>query len=843
MKIPLSWLKEYIDLDISIVKIARTLNNLGLEIEGVSIVGLPMPDEVKEFNITGLSWEKEKFVVAEILEVNPHPNADRLILCQLNDGTEELTILTGAPNLFEFKGKGRLPKPIKVAYAREGAILYDGHQPGYVLTTLKPATIRGVDSFSMVCSEKELGISDEHEGVILLDDDAPVGMPLMNYMGDAVFTVTILPNMIRDACIQGVARELSAALNKQMKKPKLKQPVKGKSIEGKVSIKITDPALNPRFILGLVRNVKPQPSPYRVQMRIRLAGMRPINSIVDATNYVMLENCEPLHAFDYEVLRKRAKGKAPTIITRPAKKGEKLTTLDGVERKLEDYTILVCDTAGALSLAGVMGGLESEVTESTTNVLLEGAAWNFVNVRRTVDTQKLFSEASYRFARGLHPTLAEHAVKLGLDRIAAWSGGEIAVGLVDKYPLPYKDPQVTFTEVDVKNALGIEIPVEKIQTVLTGLGFKVKVSGEKITVKAPDHRTDIHSGVEGRADIMEEIARMVGYDSIPATRLEELMPPIHPDPRLDAEERLRDALVTLGLQEIITYRMTEPSREVRLTPPGVEETKPEYVELLNPLTPERSVMRRNLLASVLEIAEKNIRTQNRLALFEIAPVYIPEKGSLLPREPLQLAIVITGPRLSASWEKMENAPMDFFDLKGIFESILDVLHVGKATYSPLEGTIFHPGKSAQVKIGEQVIGTFGELHPLVKEHYDLGTSPVIAAEIDLEALLPLVPDRYETSPVPNFPPVIEDIAIVVDETITHEQVEALIRQTGGKALANVRLFDIFRSEQLGVGKKSLAFNLTYQAWDHTMDDKEAAQIRQRIIKRLEQVLGAKLRSQ
>ena len=205
MKIPLSWLKEYIDLDISIVKIARTLNNLGLEIEGVSIVGLPMPDEVKEFNITGLSWEKEKFVVAEILEVNPHPNADRLILCQLNDGTEELTILTGAPNLFEFKGKGRLPKPIKVAYAREGAILYDGHQPGYVLTTLKPATIRGVDSFSMVCSEKELGISDEHEGVILLDDDAPVGMPLMDYMGDAVFTVTILPNIIRDACIQGVA--------------------------------------------------------------------------------------------------------------------------------------------------------------------------------------------------------------------------------------------------------------------------------------------------------------------------------------------------------------------------------------------------------------------------------------------------------------------------------------------------------------------------------------------------------------------------------------------------------------------------------------------------------------
>jgi phenylalanyl-tRNA synthetase beta chain len=842
MKIPLSWLKEYIDLDISIIEIASTLNNLGLEIEGVSIVGLPMPDEVKEFNITGLSWDKDKFVVAEILQVNPHPNADRLILCQLNDGTEELTILTGAPNLFEYKGKGLLPKPIKVAYAREGAKLYDGHQPGYVLTTLKRATIRGVDSFSMVCSEKELGISDEHEGVILLDDDAPVGMPLVDYMGDAVFTVSILPNMIRDACITGVARELAAALNKSLKKAKRQQAVKGENIEGKVSIKITDPDLNPRFVLGLVRGVKPQPSPYKVQMRLRLAGMRPINSIVDATNYVMLETCEPLHAFDYDVLRKRANGKSPTIITRPAKKGEKLTTLDGVDRELEDYTILVCDKAGALSLAGVMGGQESEVTDNTKNVLLEGAAWNFVNVRRTVDTQKLFSEASYRFARGLHPGLAEPAVKLGLDRIAAWSGGEIAAGLVDEYPLPYKDPQVIFTEVDVKHALGIEIPIEKIQTVLTSLGFKVRISGEKITAKAPDHRTDIHSGVEGKADIMEEIARMVSYDSIPATRLEELMPPIHPDPRLDAEEHLRDALITLGLQEIITYRMTEPSHETRLTLPGSNEAKPEYVELINPLSPERSVMRRNLLASVLDIAEKNVRTQDRLALFEIAPVFLPEKGSLLPREPLQLAIVLTGSRLITGWEKMENATMDFFDLKGIVESILDVLHVGKTSYAPFEGILFHPGKCAQVKVGEQVIGTFGELHPLVKERYELGTSPVIAAEIDLEALLPLVPDRYETSSVPGFPPVIEDIAILVDETVTHEQVETLIRQIGGKALANVRLFDIFRSEQLGMGKKSLAFNLTYQAWDHTMDDKEAAQIRQRIIKRLEQVLGAKLRS-
>jgi phenylalanyl-tRNA synthetase beta chain len=842
MKIPLSWLKEFVDLDISIVEIARTLNNIGLEIEGVSIVGLPLPDECKEFNITGLPWEKSKFVVAEILEVMPHPNADRLTLCRLNDGSQELTILTGAPNLFEFKGKGTLPKSIKVAYAREGAQLYDGHQPGNILTTLKRTTIRGVESFSMVCSEKELGISEEHEGILMLDDDASVGTPLMDYMGDAVFTVTILPNMIRDACIQGVARELAAALGKPLKKPTLKYPVKGEPIEGKVSIKINDPSLNPRFVLGLVRGVQPQSSPYKIQMRLRLAGMRPINSIVDATNYVMLETCEPLHAFDYDVLVKRANGKSPTIITRAAKKGEKLTTLDGVEHVLEDYTILVCDTAGALSLAGVMGGLESEVTEKTTSVLLEGAAWNFVNVRRTVGSKKLFSEASYRFARDLHPALAEPAVKLGLDRIAAWSGGEIAVGLMDAYPTPFMDPTITFTLNDVKKALGVEIPVDTIKTILTGLEFHVKITGDTFRVQSPAHRTDIHSGVEGKADVMEEIARMFGYDNIPSLRLEELMPPVHPNPRMESEERLRDILVNLGLQEIITYRMTEPLREAHLTPPGSQASTLKYVELKNPLTPERSVMRRNLLGSVLEIAERNIRNYERLALFEIAPEYHPVKDSNLPEEPLKLVILLSGARQPSSWEQNECKSMDFFDLKGIVGSVLKMLHVPKISYQPLEGTIYHPGKCAEVKSGELRIGVLGEMHPLVKGRFDLGTSPVLAAELDLELLLGLVPDRNESAPVSNFPPVIEDIAIVVDETVTNEQVEALIWQTGGKMLTSVRLFDIFRSEPLGVGKKSLAYNLTYQAWDHTMDDKEAAQIRQRIINRLEQVLGAKLRS-
>jgi phenylalanyl-tRNA synthetase beta chain len=847
MRIPLSWLKEFVDLDLPIEDVARALLSVGLEVEDITVVGLPFtpPGEHdrRDFRISGLTWERDKFVTAAILEVLPHPNADRLVLCKLDDGgTEPLTILTGAPNLYDYKGKGPLAVPLKVAYAREGARLYDGHQAGLVLTTLKRAVIRGVESFSMVCSEKELGISEEHEGVILLDADAPVGMPLMDYMGDAVFNLNILPNMIRDASVLGVARELSALLGKPLRKPQTTIPAAGASIDGRASIHITEPALNPRFVLGLVRGVTPKPSPYKVQLRLRLAGMRPINSIVDATNYVMLEVGEPLHAFDYDVLVQRAVGKAPTIITRPAAKGEKLTTLDNVERELDDFTVLVCDTAGALSLAGVMGGLESEVTGTTTNVLLEGASWNFVNTRRTVFAQRLNSEAAYRFARGVHPALAELGVRVGLDRIAGWSGGEIAAGLVDEYPLKEIDPTVTITHAEITCRLGMEVPPEQIITLLQGLEFAVTLEGDTFTIQTPPHRLDIHPGVIGKADIVEEIARMVGFDNIPATRLAELMPPIHPQPLADAEEKLRDTLVRAGLQEIITYRLTEPAAEARLNSPGAEAAPGPYLGVRNPLTPEHSVLRRSLISSVLGIAERNSRTAPRQCLYEIGPVFLPREGEALPEELLRLAIVMTGKAFAAGWDRHQKSELDFFDLKGVIESTLSELHIPSIRFTGEEGSIFHPGKCAAVFSGDTRLGIFGELHPLVQERFDLGTAAVICAEFDLLTLLPLVPARFDTSGVPGFPPVLEDLALVVEESIAAEKVADLIRQTGVALVSSVRLFDVFRGGQVGSGKKSLAYSITYQATDRTLTDAEVAGVRQKIIKRLERELGAVLRS-
>ncbi len=855
MKIPLSWLKDYIDLDgLSVEEIARKLTLAGLEVEEIKYAGLPMPDNAAsglhasgrhEFKTSGIAWDREKIVVGEIREVMPHPNADRLTLLDLYDGQQDQVVLTGAPNIFHLKGMGKLPKPLKVAYAKEGATIYDGHADGLVLTTLKRAKIRGVESYSMACSEKELGISEDHEGIIILDEDAPVGMPLVDYMGDAVLDIAILPNMARNANVIGVARELAALTGRDLRGLKdlggLDYKTEGASVEDLVSIKITEPELNPRFVLGLIRGVEIKPSPYHVQRHLRLAGIRPINNIVDATNYAMLDLGEPLHAFDYDVLKTRAGNKNVKIITRAAQDGEKLSTLDGIERTLTSTNVLVCDEKGSLSIAGVMGGAESEVTEKTRNILLEGAAWNFINIRRTAKQHNLPSEASFRFSRGVHPALAEQGVKRGLQLMAQWSGGRIAPGLVDAYPLKPKDSVVELAPRDVKRLLGIELTMEQISELLMRLEFKCEVTSYGLRVTAPPHRLDISEGIVGVADVIEEVARSYGYDNIPATRMADTLPPQIGNPVHEWEERLRDILVSLGLQEIVSYRMTSPERESRLYAFAGSQTlqKQDYVTLANPITPERRVMRRSLLASVLESVEKNHRAES-IAMFELGPVFEPNENDL-PNEPRKLALVMTGLRQALSWDVKDSPTYDFYDMKGRIELLLSGLHYTGVSYAPTESVEYlHPGKAAQVEVNGKAVGVFGELHPLVQDRYEVGDAPLIVAEFDLDALRNIAP-VYGILPVSEFPPVYEDIAVIVDESMPAARVESLIRQTGGKIVTDVRLFDVYRGEQIGAGKKSLAYSLTYQS-DRTMTDAEAAAIRKKIVRRLEQEVGANLRS-
>ncbi|MDD5370186.1 MAG: phenylalanine--tRNA ligase subunit beta [Anaerolineaceae bacterium] len=848
MKVPISWLKDFVNVDMPLLDLANLLTNCGLEVERITLVGLPATGENtnsgerQEFQPEGLAWDPEKIVVAQIDEVMPHPNADRLVLCRLNDGLKEHTVLTGAPNLFEYKGKGPLSQPLKVAYAKEGARIYDGHQPGQVLTTLKRAKIRGVESYSMVCSEKELGISEEHEGILVLDADAPTGAPLVDYMGDAVFEVAILPNMIRDACILGVAREISALTGQALRQPQRIFQFPGPSVEGKASIEIRDPELNPRFVVGLICGVEISPSPSWVQRRLRLAGMRPINNIVDATNYAMLEIGEPLHAFDYDVLVQRAGGMPPTIITRTAEPGERLTTLDGEEHILDPFTVLVCDTAGALSIAGVMGGQESEVSAKTRNVLLEGAAWNYINIRRTLAAQRMLSEAAYRFSRGIHPAMAPWGVQLCLEHMRQWSGGQVASGLIDAYSQPYSDPVVTLDEDDVARVLGVRIPAAEIAGMLDRLGFTCRVEGTTLSAQAPDTRMDIGEGLTGKADVIEEIARMVGYHTIPETNLADVLPMQRRNPALEKIERTRDILAGLGLQEVINYRLTSPEREARLLPSNNPAEMGEYLRLKNPIAPDRAVMRRSLLASVMEVVERNARFRDRLALFEIGPVFLPELGEILPAEPQRLAIVLFGKSRLPAWDRDAGLVIDFYDLKGLAEALLNELHIPTVSFIRGKHPSMHPGKCAEVIVAGRSLGSIGELHPQVKDHYDLGEAPALVADLDLEVIVALSPDVFDVGSVSTFPPVLEDIAVIVDEQLPAAQVDAAIREAGGKMLVGVRLFDIFQGEQIGAGKKSLAYSLIYQAPDRTLTDGEAAKIRQRIIQRLEQELGAKLRS-
>jgi len=865
MKVPISWLKDFVEITIPIEELARRLTLAGLEVEAIQYVGLPLPaekveghtsgDSVLEINTSGIEWVADKIVVASVSEVMPYPNADRLVLCKLYDGEQEHVVLTGAPNLFPYKGIGPLEKPLKVAYAREGAQIYDGHQPGQVLTTLKRTKIRGFDSYSMICSEKELGISEDHEGVIILDEDAPVGVPLVAYMGDAVLDISILPNTARAASILGVAREVTALTDVQLKQSSVINDQSSVSDAGFAQIEITNPELNPRFVLGLIENVEIRPSPYWVQRRLKLAGMRPISNIVDATNYAMLEIGEPLHAFDYDVLVGRIGDpphKVPKIITRIARPDEKLTTLDGVERTLDEKTVLVCDTAGALSIAGVMGGAESEVSEKTCNILLEGAAWNFTNIRRTAKAQNLPSEASFRFSRGVHPSMAERGVRRGLELMSQWSDGVVAKGLVDNYPLPPATPAIEITSADVKRWLGIELSIEEIKKILESLEFHCDLTPHAprstLHVAGPDHRLDIGEGIVGKADLLEEIARVYGYDRILETRLANELPPQHSNPSLEREERIRDLLVKMGLQEVVSYHMTSIEREARLflgNTPGVSGDAGSlkgYVQLVNPIASDRYVMRQNLLSSVMEVVERNARIRARMALFEIGPVFITSEDGDLPDEPQRLAIVLTGPRSLPGWQPADSSSMDFYDLKGVLTALLEALHIEAVRYESAGHPSFHPGKQAKVQAGEREIGVFGELHPVIRQNYDLPGSPLLAAELDLDMLLPLIPERYISQPVPAYPPVLEDLALVVDETLPAERVAEVIHQAGGKIVTGVRLFDVYRGEKIGAGKKSLAYSLTYQAPNKTLTDRDVAGIRTRILRRLEQELGAALRS-
>jgi phenylalanyl-tRNA synthetase beta chain len=833
MKIPLKWLSEYVPLTLPVAELAERLTLAGLEVSGVRLIGVPPPPRLRvKSEDAGPVWDRDKIIVAQVVSVEKHPNADKLKLPTVDYGQGRTKkMVTGAPNL-HVGDAGQ-----KVILALSGSVLFDGHATPKKLAELKPGKIRGEPSDAMVCSSFELGIDDEHEGIILLEDDAPVGAALVDFMGDVVLELEVTPNLARALSLIGVAREVAALTGQELKLPPHEVQAAAEPIAGQVKVVIEDPKLSSRYAAVLLKDVKIGSSPGWMQRRLTYAGMRPINNVVDITNYVMLEWGQPLHAFDYDKLVARAGGKAPTITVRPARPGETMKTLDGVDRKLTPDVLVIADECGPIALAGVMGGAETEVSKSTTNVLLESANFDFLNIRRTIKALNLPSEASMRFSRGIHPELVMPAAQRAAELMRQHAGATCE-GIVDVYPAPTAPQVVELKMSEVRRLLGMDFPIDDAARILTALEFQVSRSGsDALQVTAPPHRLDIQ---EGPADLIEDLARLHGYDRLPATLLADRLPPQTGNPALEFEERVRDLLTGAGLQETINYALTTPEREALL---GARPA--EYVRLLNPISSERSVMRQSVLASVLDAAAANLRHTADVRFFEIGHVYIPRANAKLPDEPRRLAIVLCGKRASDYWGETDKAPapLDFFDLKGVIEALVGDLHLPSPAYRRSSVPCLHPGKAAELLTDGRVVGSFGVLHPKMAEAFDMAGRQVLAGEFDLEALQAATPARHGYTSIPRFPAALRDVAVIVPEATPADQVEAEIKAGGGDLLRGVRLFDLYHGDSIAAGAKSLAYALTYQADDRTLTDKEVDRAHKKIQDRLRHVLKARIRGE
>ncbi|MBI2846600.1 MAG: phenylalanine--tRNA ligase subunit beta [Chloroflexi bacterium] len=807
MKVSLKWLKEYVQITAPVKELAHRLTMAGTEVSGITTVGG--------------SWDKVS--VGYVLAVDPHPNADRLRLATVDLGGEHMTVVCGAPNV----APGQ-----KVPFAREGAHLFDGHTGK--LTELKPAKIRGVLSAGMVCSEKELGLSDDHTRIMVLPEDAPLGVLLSDYLGDSILDLEVTPNRPDCLSVMGVAWEAAALTGGQVCLPGVQYEESGEEIEGIASVDIADPDLCPRYCASLVTGVRVGPSPRWMQDRLIALGMRPINNLVDITNYVMLEYGQPLHAFDYERLRDRK------IIVRRAVNGERLTTLDGVERSLDPHMLVIADGKGPVALAGVMGGADSEVTEDTTSVLLESANFHNSSIRYTSALLRMRSEASLRFEKGLSPELPPIALKRATRLLVELGGGKAARGIIDVYPGRVERKPVILTGQRLKKVLGMEIGVEEMTRVLTSLGFECQRHGASdLLVAVPYWRTDISL----EDDLVEEIARIVGYDRVPTTMPGGLIPRYEPDPLGTLKEKVRDALVGCGMQEVINYTLTSCKALEKVGSYSASGTEP--LRVANPMSPVQEFLRTTLRAGLLSnLASNEKRVEGGIRLFEVGKTFSP-RGKELPEEQEVLGGVVAGAGEEPHWLHGERS-LSFFDAKGIMETLFACLSVS-ADFQVAEDYVLTPGRTARAIIqdplrgllGDVPVGIIGEVRPEVLESFDISSHPVFLFEVDLAALLPLMPSARKYRPLPRFPAVVRDVALVLDEGLAARSVEKIIRES--PLAEDVALFDIYLGEQIPRGKKSLAYHITYQSPTRTLTDEEVNSAQGRLVERLARELGASLR--
>jgi len=804
MKVSLKWLKDYVDIKLAPKELAERLSMAGLEVKGIQT--------------TGGAWDN--VVIGEVIAVSPHPNADRLKLATVDLGTQQSTVVCGAPNI----GIGQ-----RVPFAQVGARLIDAHSGEAV--ALKPAKIRGVVSEGMVCSEKELGISESHEGILVLPQEASIGAPLAAYLGDVVFDLDITPNRPDCLSVIGIAREIAALTGEALHLPQIDYEEREESIDTFASVDIVEPELCPRYCASLITGIKIAPSPPWLQQYLNSCGMRPINNVVDVTNYVMLEYGQPLHAFDYHKLKGRQ------IVVRSAGNGESMTTLDGTERALNPDILVIADKEDAIAVAGVMGGLDSEVTDKTDTILLESANFNQVAIRRGCGHLQFQSEASIRFDKGLNSDLPLLPLKRATQSLVELAGGRAARGVIDVYPGKSKPEPILLTAREVQRLSGLEVAVDEMLRVLKSLGFECQESdsGSQISVGVPYWRSDIKCP----ADLVEEVVRIIGYDKVPMTRLSSPLPQQESRLSLSARQsdlkgKLRGILTGLGFQEILTYSLVSLEKLQKLSPKL--ELKISPLKVANPMTREQEYLRTSLRAGLLATLAHNQKfEQSGIRLFEIGKAFLPQ-GKELPEEREMLCAVLSGPRAELSWQA-GGEPLDFFDARGAVENVLTQLGL-KASFELSDDEGLFPGRGADIIIDNDRVGIVGDLHPMVAQAFELADAASLI-EIDLEKLLARITGIKEYQSILRFPSVARDIALVVDEQVSYRRVAEIIESF--PLVTQIILFDLYRGEQIPGGKKSFAIRIVYQSPRHTLTDEEVDQTQEQMLGRLNQELGAALR--
>ncbi len=808
MKVTLNWLKQYVDFDWSPEEMTERLTMLGMEVEGLSETGGGF----------------EGVVVAEVLTRDPHPDADRLSVCRVNDGQGERQIVCGAQN---FKVGDKVPLILP------GATLPPA-KPDDKPFTIKVGKIRGIESQGMMCSPKELGVSGDADGLLILSADATVGQPFAEHLGgakpDVVFDLEVTPNRPDLNSVIGIAREISALTGNPLRLPDVSITESAEECASAVAVRIDDAELCPRYTARVVKGIKVGPSPNWLKQSLEKVGLRSISNVVDVTNYVMLESGQPLHAFDFHLIAKSSDGK-PTVIIRRATDGEDFTTLDDGKHKLTRDALLIADDEKGIALAGVMGGLNTEINDRTVDVLIESAYFDPTNIRRTSKETNLRTDASYRFERGADVDMCDWASRRAAQLIIETAGGSLLKGVVDAYPEPPVKKQITLRFAKMNELIGIEIPAADQIRFLTSLELQLAGAADAVsaTFEIPSYRVDLKL----EADLIEEVARLFGVDKIPSTPPRGAIGFNLFDSTYDQLGEVRRMLTGLGLNEAQgqTLILSDDAKRATL--------ENEIVPLANPLSSDMDVLRPSLLPGLLTMLQHNAHhKQHDVGLFEIGRVFRKQKGE--PAEGRRLAIAMTGARAAPFW-RGEQESCDAQDLKGVVDGLLDRLGLRGLFFVRRETATDLFVDSAEVRLGGKLLmGELGQLQPSLARKLDLRHS-VFLAEFDLDQLLGRRPPASGFKALPVHPAIQRDIAMILPETVTHDEVLQTVKKARPEFLETTGLFDVFRGKNIPKGRKSVAYSFTYRHAERTLKDKEANDSHAKVVTALRDQLKAEIR--